>query len=257
MVNYTRHVRSRLSAQDEHDLALVDRMAERVQARLSLSAREIEIAHVHNAKSGEIQTLVSAILLGELGFDEEVVLRPEDEFVTQARPDFYFDLGDERGILAEVERGGTTTKNHDLKDLWKAHVAPNAQQWIVRLWRAVNVRPPCTRRRPGVTAAVLLPARTPSRGDDRSGRRAGGRELVRSGVGDRHGGRPRRAVTSSLSLSSLPPHVGKDFVQSTTAVLRFAAAVRSRTVGNHRRGISSERRRGGEFSTRTLSNVDR
>lgn len=127
MVNYTRHVRSRLSAQDEHDLVLVDRMAERVQARLSLSAREIEIAHVHNAKSGDIQTLVSAILLGELGFEEEVVLRPEDEFVTQARPDFYFDLGDERGILAEVERGGTTTNNHDLKDLWKAHVAPNAQ----------------------------------------------------------------------------------------------------------------------------------
>lgn len=60
-----------------------------------------------------------------LGFDEEVVIRPEDQFVTRARPDFYYDLGNDRGILAEVERGGTTTNNHDLKDLWKAHVSPN------------------------------------------------------------------------------------------------------------------------------------
>jgi hypothetical protein len=27
----------------------------------------------------------------------------------------------------EVERGGTVTNNHDLKDLWKAHLAPNVQ----------------------------------------------------------------------------------------------------------------------------------
>jgi hypothetical protein len=30
--------------------------------------------------------------------------------VTYARPDFFFRLAPERGILAEVERGGTTTK---------------------------------------------------------------------------------------------------------------------------------------------------
>ena len=29
-------------------------------------------------------------------------------------------------MLAEVERGGTTTNNHDLKDFWKAHIAPDA-----------------------------------------------------------------------------------------------------------------------------------
>jgi hypothetical protein len=46
--------------------------------------------------------------------------------VTSARPDFYFALGPGRGIIAEVERGGTTTNNHDLKDMWKAHIAPDA-----------------------------------------------------------------------------------------------------------------------------------
>ncbi len=30
-------------------------------------------------------------------------------------------------MLAEVERGGTTTNNHDLKDFWKTHIAPDAQ----------------------------------------------------------------------------------------------------------------------------------
>lgn len=29
-------------------------------------------------------------------------------------------------MLAEVERGGTTTNNHDLKDIWKTHVSPTA-----------------------------------------------------------------------------------------------------------------------------------
>ena len=55
------------------------------------------------------------------------MLTPQSGLVTQARPDFFFELTEGRGIIAEVERGGTTTNNHDLKDLWKAHVAPDAQ----------------------------------------------------------------------------------------------------------------------------------
>ena len=46
---------------------------------------------------------------------------------TQVRPDSIFRLERGRGILAEVERGGTTTNNHDLKDFWKTHIAPDAQ----------------------------------------------------------------------------------------------------------------------------------
>lgn len=54
------------------------------------------------------------------------MLSPESGFVTQARPDFVYALGEGRGVLAEVERGGTTTNNHDLKDMWKAHIASDA-----------------------------------------------------------------------------------------------------------------------------------
>ncbi|HEX8002914.1 MAG TPA: hypothetical protein VF519_09505 [Mycobacteriales bacterium] len=34
-------------------------------------------------------------------------------------------------MLAEVERGGTTTNNHDLKDFWKAHVSPAQHLFLV------------------------------------------------------------------------------------------------------------------------------
>ena len=30
----------------------------------------------------------------------------------------------DRRVLVEVERGGTVTNNHDLKDIWKAHLSP-------------------------------------------------------------------------------------------------------------------------------------
>ena len=62
-----------------------------------------------------------------MDFREEVVLTPQDGLVTRARPDFVYRLGPSRGIVAEVERGGTTTNHHDLKDFWKVHVAPDAQ----------------------------------------------------------------------------------------------------------------------------------
>jgi hypothetical protein len=53
-----------------------------------------------------------------------------------------YSLGDGRGVIAEVERGGTTTNNHDLKDLWKAHIAPDAQHLFLIVpnanWRAAG-----------------------------------------------------------------------------------------------------------------------
>ena len=47
--------------------------------------------------------------------------------MSKPRPDFYFKLADGQGIIAEVERGGTVTNNHDLKDIWKAHIASEVQ----------------------------------------------------------------------------------------------------------------------------------
>jgi hypothetical protein len=127
VINYSCHVRSKLGPKEVLEVAKVQTMAEQLRSEMESTFEQITLAHVHGAQSGAIQKLVSSILLQKMGFEEEVVLLPQDGFVSRARPDFYFDLGQERGILAEVERGGTTTNNHDLKDLWKTHVASNAQ----------------------------------------------------------------------------------------------------------------------------------
>lgn len=126
-VEYVCLERSRLDSGDRKSLARAKGLADRL--RLSLDGREadIDLAHIHGANSSAIQVVVSQVLREELGFGEEVVLTPQDGFVTQARPDFYFPLSPGRGIIAEVERGGTVTNNHDLKDLWKTHIAPDAQ----------------------------------------------------------------------------------------------------------------------------------
>lgn len=68
---------------------------------------------------------MGSLLELELGFRAELVLTADQGLVTRARPDFYYPMSPETGVIAEVERGGTTANNHDLKDLWKAHIAIN------------------------------------------------------------------------------------------------------------------------------------
>lgn len=47
------------------------------------------------------------------------------EYHVDLRPDFYRPVQNS-GILVEIERGGTLTKNLDLLDLWKCHLCPRA-----------------------------------------------------------------------------------------------------------------------------------
>ena len=126
MNSYARHVKLSLSDEQREELATVDGIAERLLAHIVDTSAEIETLHVHGAKSKSIQDHFAKLLRQELGFGEEVVLTPQTGLVTHARPDFFYEIADGRGIIAEVERGGTITNNHDLKDLWKAHVAVNA-----------------------------------------------------------------------------------------------------------------------------------
>jgi hypothetical protein len=125
--SYVRFVRSQVSGPEAVELARVDALALRLSAHIHREAAQIDAVHVHGAGSRQVQAIVSALLKEELSFREEVVLTPQHGLVTQARPDFFYALDDGRGILAEVERGGTTTNNHDLKDMWKAHVSPDTQ----------------------------------------------------------------------------------------------------------------------------------
>jgi hypothetical protein len=119
-------VRHTFSDDEVGEQKRVDQIAQSLLAHLDARQEAISAVHIHRAQSSAVQKIVSELLKAELGFSEEVVLPPQLGFITSVRPDFYFDLSEGRGILAEVERGGTTTNNHDLKDFWKAHIAPHA-----------------------------------------------------------------------------------------------------------------------------------
>jgi hypothetical protein len=126
-VSPARYVRGALTPEETLEMERVDRLAADLASHLQSRARSIGLAHVHNAQSSAIQVIVSDLLRAHLGFQEERILTRDLGFISGARPDFYFGLGPGRGILAEVERGGAVANNHDLKDLWKAHIAPDAQ----------------------------------------------------------------------------------------------------------------------------------
>jgi len=140
MDGYARHVRANVSPEQAAELDTVDGLAEKLLAHIAATREEIALLHVHGAPSKAIQNHFAKLLCEQLGFGEEVVLTPQSGLVTQARPDFFFELNEGRGIIAEVERGGTTTNNHDLKDLWKAHVAPDAHHLFLMVprnnWKA-------------------------------------------------------------------------------------------------------------------------
>jgi hypothetical protein len=140
VTSYVRHVRGSLTQEEVTELDLVDSLASQLQTHIDATAARIAQLHVHNAQSGPLQHHFSELLKDRLAFREEVVLTPQQGLVTRARPDFFFELAPGRGVIAEVERGGTTTNNHDLKDLWKTHVAPDAQHLFLMVpnnnWRA-------------------------------------------------------------------------------------------------------------------------
>jgi hypothetical protein len=126
-IEYVRLQRSQLEVRYEESVHEVDRLAAELRAALELESSAIDTAHIHGASSMAVQGIVSSILKDRLGFEEEVLLTREDGIVSRPRPDFFYRLGPGQGVIAEVERGGTVTNNHDLKDIWKAHIAVDVQ----------------------------------------------------------------------------------------------------------------------------------
>lgn len=139
-IQYERFQRSRLEARFAQAVSDVDKLAQQLRIALDREVAAIDVAHVHGASSSAVQVIASSILKDRLGFSEELVLTREDGIVTRPRPDFYYSLGPGQGVIAEVERGGTVTNNHDLKDIWKAHIAPDVQHLFLLVpnsnWKA-------------------------------------------------------------------------------------------------------------------------
>ena len=157
-VQYTRFVRSSCSPDEGVECVRVDGIASQLLDHLERSAAAIDLVHVHGAQSKAVQDIVAELLESQLAFEQEYVLTPEDGLVAAPRPAFYFPLGPGRGILAEVERGGTTLNNHDLKDMWKAHIAPRAHHLFLIVpnanWNGVGL----VRERPFIRVSARLAA---------------------------------------------------------------------------------------------------
>lgn len=103
----------------------VQQHADALLAFLNEHPDEIAQAHVHNAGSKSVQTLVASALEPR-GFESEVPVRGAGAYLGRATVDLFLELSPSRGIFVEVERGGTITNNHDLKDFWKTHIASYA-----------------------------------------------------------------------------------------------------------------------------------
>ena len=88
-IEYRRFQRSVLEDHYLESIRSVDRLADQLRAALELEAIAIDVAHIHGAQSMAIQGIVSSILKGRLGFEEEVLLTPEDGIVSRPRPDFF------------------------------------------------------------------------------------------------------------------------------------------------------------------------
>src|SRR5665811_308246 len=113
-------VRSTLTPAEQTEVDVVDDIATRLAEYLAGHTVEIDGVHVFRASSAKVQAVVGG-LLREVGLREEVMHTPQAGFVTRSRADFAYRLGEGRGVIAEIERGGTTTNNHDLKDFWNRH----------------------------------------------------------------------------------------------------------------------------------------
>lgn len=87
--------------------------------------KQLQATHKLNAKSGQIQEILLP-KMKKLGFISEKKGLFSNYATRQLRPDYFLDLGNNKGIIIEVERGKTIANNMDLLDLWKCHICSYA-----------------------------------------------------------------------------------------------------------------------------------
>jgi hypothetical protein len=114
------------AVEHQDEMSAVSALAEQLLIYLASIESEIDAAHRPDAKSKKIQDLVGS-WLREQQFEEEYLHAFLETEKARSRPDFFRDLGQGRGILAEIERGGAVNNNHDLKDVWKCHLSEKSQ----------------------------------------------------------------------------------------------------------------------------------
>lgn len=126
------HLSYRVLAPSDAELAEISRveeMAAELLGELRRVSDEIDRIHRWRVKSDDIQATFFGWLDEKYKVSIEKTEGFEDTTTRRNRPDAQIWLNGEgsRRVLVEVERGGTVTNGHDLKDMWKAHLSPLVQ----------------------------------------------------------------------------------------------------------------------------------
>lgn len=126
------HISFRIATPDDRqacDIARVEQIATELVAELERVSDQIDQVHRWRAKSDDIQALFFPWLAERYTVSVEKTEGFEDTATKRNRPDaqIWLDETGSRRVLVDVERGGTVTNGHDLKDLWKAHLSPLTQ----------------------------------------------------------------------------------------------------------------------------------
>lgn len=96
-----------------------------IKMNIAETFAKIQAANMPGTSSSEIQNAFLSIAT-ELGFRNEAKGLFSSYLNSQLRPDYYYKISDNDGILLEVERGKTTINNMDLLDFWKCHICQHA-----------------------------------------------------------------------------------------------------------------------------------
>lgn len=125
-INHERFSVGSPSLSQADEIAEVDRIAFELLSELRRVSGQIDVVHRWRAKSDDIQDVFFGWLRDNYQVSIEKTEGFEDTTTRRNRPDaqIWLNEGGTRRVLVEVERGGTVTNGHDLKDMWKAHLSP-------------------------------------------------------------------------------------------------------------------------------------
>lgn len=96
-----------------------------------------ELIFNNNKKNTDSKTIqdIFILFMKSLGFESE----KNNLFKNyKLRPDYYKRLGDNEGIILEVERGKTIRNNMDIYDIWKCHICKEANHLFLFVPQSIS-----------------------------------------------------------------------------------------------------------------------
>jgi hypothetical protein len=113
--------------ENNSDFIEVKEIAKKIIDFMNLNdiSQKINSKNKINAKSVEIQNILLS-KMDELGFKSEKKGLFSIYKTSALRPDYYKEIGENKGIILEVERGKTIDNNMDMLDVWKCHICEKA-----------------------------------------------------------------------------------------------------------------------------------